>query len=123
MRKDRHERNNNPLWGIGSFLIAFGLFMGLVMMDLLNMGEPSSYIKWQMLLLFIGVVSLFNGKIGEALILFAVGTYFLLPYLDIEMPEIIDNFYWPAAIILVGLGLIISGIVRKLRKQNNIIEN
>ena len=123
MRKHRHDKDFNPLWGIGSFLVAFGLLMGVVMMDLLHLGEPSSYIKWQMLLIFIGVVSLFNGKFGEALILFAVGLYFLLPHLDVILPDYIDNFYWPGAIILVGLGLIISGFVRKLRNQNRITEN
>jgi len=123
MKKHRHDKNFNPLWGIGSFLIAFGLLMGLVIMDLLHLGDPSNYIKWQILLLFIGVVSLFNGKVGESLILFAVGTYFLLPHLDIVIPEIIDNFYWPGAIILVGLGLIISGLIRKIRNQNSITQN
>ncbi len=123
MKKDRFNKNFNPLWGIGSFLIAFGLLLGVIMMDLLHLGEPSSYIRWQMLLIFIGAVSLFNGKIGEALILFAVGTYFLLPHLDIQLPEYIDNFYWPGAIILVGLGLIVSGSIRKLRKENRINEN
>ena len=120
MKEHRCKKDFNPLWGIGSFLIAFGLLMGVVMMDLLNFGEPSDYIKWQMLLVFIGVLSLFNGKIGEALILFAVGFYFLLPDLDLILPDFIDNFYWPVAIIIVGLGLIFSGLIRKLRRQNNL---
>lgn len=92
-------------------------------MDLLHLGDPSDYIKWQILLVFIGMVSLFNGKIGEALILFAVGAYFLLPYLDIVLPEYIDNFYWPGAIIIVGVGLIVSGLIKKLRNQNNVNHN
>jgi hypothetical protein len=123
MKKGNCNKNNNPLWGIGSFLVAFGLLLGVIMMDLLHLGEPSDYIKWQMLLIFIGLVSLFNGKVGEALILFAVGTYFLLPYLNIEIPDFVDNFYWPGAIILVGLGLIVSGVIRKMRNQNQITEN
>lgn len=123
MKKDLCNKNINPLWGIGSFLVAFGLLLGVIMMDLLQLGEPSNYIKWQMLLIFIGLVSLFNGKVGEALILFAVGTYFLLPYLNIEIPAFVDNFYWPGAIILVGLGLIVSGVIRKMRNQNRINKN
>ncbi len=123
MKKDNCNKDINPLWGIGSFLVAFGLLLGVIMMDLLHLGEPSDYIKWQVLLIFIGLVSLFNGKVGEALILFAVGTYFLLPYLNIEIPDFIDNFYWPGAIILVGLGFIVSGVIRKFRNQNRIIEN
>lgn len=123
MKKDKCDKNLNPMWGIGSFLVAFGLLLGVIMMDLLQLGEPSNYIRWQMLLVFIGLVSLFNGKVGEALILFAVGTYFLLPQLNIEIPDFIDNFYWPGAIIIVGLGFIVSGVIRKIRNQNRIIEN
>ena len=111
------------MWGFGTFLVAFGLLLAMVMTDLLHLGEPSEYVKWQILLIFIGVVSLFNGKVGEALILFAVGFYFLLPHLDIVLPEVLDNFYWPSAIIIVGVGLIISGLIRNLRKQNRITEN
>ena len=123
MKEYKCNKNRNPLWSIGSFLVAFGLFLGVVMMDLLQLGEPSNYVKWQLLLIFIGVVSLFNGKFGEALILFAIGVYFILPHLNFELPELLDNFYWPVAIILVGLGLIISGLVKNLRKQNSINDN
>jgi hypothetical protein len=123
MKERRCNKDRNPLWSIGSFLVAFGLLMGAIMMDLLHLGDPSDYIKWQILLVFIGMVSLFNGKIGEALILFAVGGYFLLPYLDIVLPEYIDNFYWPGAIIIVGVGLIVSGLIKKLRNQNNVNHN
>lgn len=107
------------MWGFGAFLIAFGLLLAAVMMDVLNLGSPGEYIKWQILLLFIGMVSLFKGKVGESFVLFAVGTYFLIPTLDIFVPEAIEKFYWPAAIILVGLGFIISGIVRKARFSLN----
>ncbi|MDX2414521.1 MAG: DUF5668 domain-containing protein [Bacteroidales bacterium] len=112
-RKSNTKCDKNPIWGFGAFLIAFGLLLAAVMMDVLNLGSPGEYIKWQILLLFIGMVSLFNGKVGESFVLFAVGTYFLIPKLDIFVPEAIEKFYWPAAIILVGLGFIISGIVRK----------
>ena len=94
------------------FLIAFGLLIAAVMLDVLNLGSASEYVQWQILLLFIGLVSLFSGKVGEAFILFVIGAYFLLPTLDIFVPELVDKFYWPGAIILIGLGFIISGIVR-----------
>ena len=123
MKDCRQNRSRNPMWGFGTFLVAFGLLLAMVMTDLLHLGEPSEYVKWQILLIFIGVVSFFNGKVGEALILFAVGVYFLLPHLDIVLPEVLDNFYWPSAIIIVGVGLIISGLIRNLRKDNKITEN
>lgn len=117
MNKIKKDCDRNPAWSIGAFLIAFGLLMGAVMLDVFNLGSPGEYIKWQILLLFIGTASLFSGKIGSAFILFAVGTYFLLPELDLFIPEFVDKFYWPAAIILVGLAFIIAGIFRKVRTQ------
>jgi hypothetical protein len=105
--------------GFGAFLVAFGLLLGAVMLDILNLGTPGEYVKWQILLLFIGLISLFSGKFGEAFILFAVGTYFLLPDLDFFIPEYLDKFYWPAAIVIVGLGFIISGIIRSSSRKLN----
>lgn len=105
--------------GFGAFLIAFGLLIAAVMFDVLNLGSASEYVHWQILLLFIGLVSLFSGKVGEAFILFVIGAYFLLPTLDIFIPELVDKFYWPGAIILIGLGFIISGIIRSARSSVN----
>ncbi|MDX1314349.1 MAG: DUF5668 domain-containing protein [Eudoraea sp.] len=116
MGKTNKDCDRHPAWGFGAFLIAFGLLLGGVMMDILNLGSPGDYVKWQILLIFIGMVSLFSGKLGEAFILFAVGTYFLLPDLNFFVPEYLDKFYWPAAIVIVGLGFIISGVVKSARK-------
>lgn len=113
---EKHSRRH-PAWAFGSFLIAFGLLLGAVMLDILNLGTPGDYVKWQILLLFIGLISLFSGKFGEAFILFAVGTYFLLPDLDFFIPEYLDKFYWPAAIVLVGLGFIVSGIIKSTNSK------
>ena len=115
MRKRDHQ-DHNPVHGIGAFLITFGLFMAVIMLDLLNLGDPGEYIMWQTLVLFIGVISLFKGSIVSAIILLLVGTYFLLPELDIEIPEFIDIIYWPIAIVVAGLAFIISGISKRTRK-------
>lgn len=115
MNKIKKDCDRSPALGLGGFLIAFGILMGAVILDVFNLGAPGEYVKWQILLLFIGTASLFSGKIGSAFILFAVGTYFLLPELDLFVPEFVDKFYWPAAIILVGLAFIIAGIFRKAR--------
>ena len=115
MRKRDHQ-DHNPVHGIGAFLITFGLFMAVIMLDLLNLGDPGEYIMWQTLVLFIGVISLFKGSIVSAIILLLVGTYFLLPELDIEIPEFINTIYWPIAIVVAGLAFIISGISKRTRK-------
>ncbi|MCD4769918.1 MAG: DUF5668 domain-containing protein [Bacteroidales bacterium] len=115
MRKREHH-DHNPVLGIGAFLIGFGLFMAIIMLDLFDLGDPREYIMWQTLVLFIGVISLFKGKIVSALILLLVGTYFLLPELNIEIPEFIDTIYWPVVIVIAGVAFIISGIFRRTRK-------
>ena len=111
--KDRRDREHNPALGVGAFLVAFGLFMAVIMFDLLGLGDPGEYMMWQILILFIGTISLFKGKVVGALILGIVGSYFLLPELNIELPELIETIYWPAAIVIAGVALVISGIFRR----------
>lgn len=112
MKKHEH----NPARSIGVFLIAFGLFMMAVFFDVLGLGSPRDYINWQMLLIFIGFISLFNRNAVGGIIMIAVGSYFLLPDLHFLIPEFIEDVYWPVAIVLVGIVFIVSGIVRRSRK-------
>jgi hypothetical protein len=37
---------------------------------------------------------------------------------DYELPELIRTIYWPAVIILIGLGFIISSFIKRRRKSN-----
>ncbi len=115
--KERDRREQNPIRGIGAFLIAFGFLLATVMLDLFNIGDPEEYMMWQVLVLFIGAISLFKGKIISAVILFMVGTYFILPELNIEIPEFVETIFWPAAIVIAGIGFIISGIFKKANNQ------
>ena len=109
------HKKHNPGYSIGVFLIVLGLFLGGAMLDILNMGGFREYFIWPMLLIFIGVLSFFNGSGAVGIILIAVGGYFLLPRIDIELPLEYEKLYWPAAIILAGLVMIVSGIVKRYR--------
>jgi len=110
------ERDHNPAKAIGVFLIIFGLFMMAILFDVLNFGHPRAYIKWQMLLIFIGFISLFSKNPVGGVIMIAIGSYFLLPQLHFFIPELVEKVYWPAAIVIVGLVFIISGVIRRSRK-------
>jgi len=113
MKEDKH----NPGTKIGIFLILAGLLLAGVMFDILNLGSPREYFVWPVLVIFVGMLILFNSDAAAGIIIIAVGGYFLLPRLDYELPVLYEKIYWPAAIILAGLALIISGIVRRYRKK------
>jgi len=107
--------NNNKTRNIGIFLIVLGLFLAAVMLDVLNLGSFQEYFVWPVLVIFIGLVSLFNNA-PAGIIIIAVGGYFLYPRIDLELPLIYEKLYWPAAVILAGLAMLISGITRRYHK-------
>ena len=112
-----NQRNHNPGRTIGTFLIVFGLVMMAILLDLLNLGHPREYMMWQTLLIFIGLLSLFSRNAVGGLIMIAIGVYFLLPEIDLVLPEMLDKVYWPAAFVILGLGFLVSGIVRRSRME------
>lgn len=96
----QHRNSRRYLWAL--ILVA----AGVVMLGH-NLGYVNDYlyhilISWQMLLIVIGVVSLFTRSLIAGIVLLATGLYFLLPrIMDVNMETI--NTYWPALLILVGL--------------------
>lgn len=110
-----NNKDHNHGRSIGVFLITLGIFLGLVMVDVLQLGSPKDYFVWPMLVVFIGLASFFKGDATAGIIIMAVGGYFLLPRIDYELPLLAEKLYWPAAIILAGLTMIISGIIRRYR--------
>ncbi len=110
-----NNKKHNHGRSIGVFLVILGVFLGLVMMDVLSLGSTHDYFVWPVLVIFIGVVSFFNGDATAGIIIVAVGGYFLFPRIDYELPELVEKLYWPAAIILAGMVMIISGIIRRYR--------
>ncbi|MDT8400597.1 MAG: DUF5668 domain-containing protein [Bacteroidales bacterium] len=111
------DKNHKPGRSFGIFLVLAGLFLAGFMFDVLSLGNFREYFIWPMLLIFIGVFSIFTENAAAGIILIAIGGYFFLRRIDFELPEIYEKLYWPAAIILAGLTLIISGIVRRYRRN------
>lgn len=109
------DKKHHPGRDFGVFLIVAGLFLAGILFDILNLGSPREYFVWPVLVLFVGVLIFFNSSAAAGIIIAAIGGYFFLPRLDYELPAIYDKLYWPVAIILAGLVLIISGIVRRYR--------
>lgn len=66
--------------------------------------EFSRYlISWQMLLIVIGLYKLVRKDYTPAIILIAVGTFFL-----IDIPDNVRENFWPALIVLVGVSFLLG---------------
>jgi hypothetical protein len=109
------EREHHPRVGIGIFLIVLGAALLIATNDLLNLGSVSSYFTWETLLIFIGVILLFNLKFTGGLLMIAGGVWFLMDDYFIVVPEFIKTVYWPAVIIIIGLSFIFSSIIARFR--------
>jgi hypothetical protein len=84
---------------------------------MLGLGSVKEYFTWETALIFIGALLLLNLQFTGGLILIAVGAWFFIDNNDYEIPEIIRTIYWPAVIVLIGLGFIVSSLIKKLKKR------
>ena len=111
------EKELHPQVSVGFFLITLGLALLVATNDLLNLGSVKDYFTWETALVFIGALLLLNLQFTGGLILIAVGSWFFMENRDYELPEIIKTLYWPALIILIGIGFIISSFIKR-QKSN-----
>jgi hypothetical protein len=109
------EHNKNPFVGIAKFLISLGLVMLIAKLDLLKLGTLSEYYTWEMLLIFFGVFSLVSLELVSSVILFAVGIYFLMPDMHIQLTPVYKEIYWPVVLVLAGVAFILRPLTKRLR--------
>ncbi|MCU0460056.1 MAG: DUF5668 domain-containing protein [Bacteroidales bacterium] len=109
------DKDHNPFAGIAKFLIALGLMMLVAKLDLLKMGEIANYFTWQMLLIFFGIWSLISLELVSAVILFAIGFWFLMPEMTVQLTETYKNIYWPAVLVLAGVAFMLRPLTKRLR--------
>lgn len=109
------DRNSNPFTGIAKFLIALGLVMIAAKIDLLKLGTVSDYFTWEMLLIFFGVFSFISLELVSSVILFAIGFYFLMPEMHVQLSPVYKNIYWPAVIVLAGIAFLLKPLTDKLK--------
>lgn len=108
--KDKHE---NPFVGIAKFLISLGLVMIGAKLDLLTLGDLSEYLRWEMLLIFFGVFSLLSLELVSAVVLFAIGFWFMMPDMSVQLSPVYKNIYWPAVLVAAGLAYMIKPLTSK----------
>ena len=109
------DKDHNPFAGIAKFLISLGLIMIVAKLDLLKIGEISDYFTWQMLLIFFGIWSLISLELVSAVILFAIGFWFLMPEMTVQLTETYKKIYWPAVLVLAGVAFMIKPLFSKLK--------
>ncbi|MCU4177023.1 LiaF transmembrane domain-containing protein [Carboxylicivirga sp. N1Y90] len=98
------KRNNRAI--IGLFIILAGSILLMGTMDLLPSNIYYILFSWPMILVAIGVINLIKKEYVPALIMMAVGFFFLSPRLFEEI-HYGDLFrYWPVLVILAGVQFI-----------------
>jgi hypothetical protein len=107
------DKDKNPFTGIARFLISLGLVMIVAKLDMLRLGDIPEYFRWEMILIFFGIFSLIGLELVSAVILFAIGFWFLMPDLTLQLTPVYKNIYWPAVLVLAGVAI----MLRPLRKN------
>jgi len=81
--------------------------------DLLGLGEIPDYYKWEMILIFFGVFSVLSLELVSAVLLFALGFWFLMPDMTVQLSPLYRQIYWPAVLVLVGVAFMIRPITKR----------
>ncbi len=118
--KDHFERKHSehhPQVSFGLFLIVLGLALLVATNDMLHLGGVKEYFTWESAMIFIGMLLILNLQFTGGLLLVAGGAWFMMDHIDYKMPEIIKTIYWPAVIILIGLGFILSSLIKRLKNK------
>ena len=112
--KKTYHRGYAKGLGFGLILILIGIVFLLFNFNLLPVQLKWVIISWPSLLIVIGLFKLFKRQYVSSIILFLVGTFFLIPRIIRIFPEIfpngIENFthnFWPILLVAAG-GLIIA---------------
>jgi predicted membrane protein len=101
MQKENDMTHANRRALLGIFLVFVGVFFLLENMNLLP-DLPYWLFTWPMILIVIGVFNLIAGNRQAAIILFAIGGFFLIKdifYLDWRQ-------WWPIVLIIIGVSFI-----------------
>ncbi|MGA1976947.1 MAG: hypothetical protein ABSG89_03735 [Bacteroidales bacterium] len=112
------HREHHPMVGIGLFFIVLGLALLVATNDMLHLGSVKAYFTWETAMVFVGVLFLLNLHFVPGMLLIAGGSWFFMNNYSGGVPEVIKTIYWPAVVIMLGLGFIISSLFRRKRCKN-----
>ncbi len=109
------KEHSNPFSSIAKLLISLGLVMIIAKLDLFKIGPISDYFTWEMLLIFFGIFNLLNLDLVASLGLFAVGIWFLMPEMNIQLSPFYKEIYWPAILVLAGIAFMLKPLTKRLK--------
>jgi hypothetical protein len=112
-------RELHPGLSTGIFFIVFGLVLLAAFNDVLHWGSIGAYFTWQTILIYIGLLLLLNLRFVGGVIMISLGSWFLIEELNITLPPMVHNIFWPAIVIFLGLIFIISSFFRHNRNVNS----
>ena len=101
-----HSRSSNKRFVFGIVLIVLGVILILERLNLIPESMVSMLLSWQMLLVGIGVLSLFGGNRTAGTILIVIGGFFMIPEL-ITVPHEIRRIYWPLILVAIGIAVLL----------------
>lgn len=108
----------------GSLLVITGLILFVFNSGIVLHEWQSVIISWQMLLILIGITTLWKTEITLGMILISVGTFFIIPRIENAFPDALNvnpefsTTYWPILIAITGVAIII-GLISRRSKCNN----
>ena len=111
------EREHHPRVSIGLFFVLLGVALLVATNDLLNLGSMHRYFTWETALLFIGLLLLLNLHFTGGIILLSIGVWFLQDSFYFIPDAIFRNYYWPGVIVIIGIGFILSSLIRRNRNK------
>lgn len=105
-------------YALGAVAILAGLILLGLNTGFLPMSWKSIIFSWQMLLIAIGVISLFGrDSYVPGIILILVGGIFIIPKLG-YLPFNIHSLFWPAILIALGLIVLFKGFKHPTLRRN-----
>ncbi len=117
MKKNEVKHYSHKRSGVtfGFLLVLLGIIFLGFNFGILNTGWKQVIFSWQMLVIVIGLITLFHKHIFNGLALITIGGFFILPRLAIACPEsfywVEQDFtatYWPVLLIIAGIFILLQ---------------
>lgn len=110
------KTRKNVFWAIP--LIFIGALWQARNMEWISGDIFHIFISWQILLIYLGIWSLFGRQYIKGLISIGVGVIFLLPVLGV-VNSYDARIYWPLAFIICGILILLKPLFRKCHSHNS----
>jgi predicted membrane protein len=100
--KKKNQATFDTRFFTGSILVAIGLILIAVNLNLLSYEMSHVLISWPMLLVVIGLFNLARRAHTPGYVFIALGLFFLTPRI-LDVPENFYRNFWPALLIVIGI--------------------